>query len=159
MSVLNTFLNVNGVRHDISADGNRSLLDIVRNELSLKGSHFGCGQGLCGACMVLLEGHPVNSCDTPLWSAAGKNLITIEGAGQNAMGARLQQEFINQAAAQCGYCTSGMLISAMALLAENPNPSEQEIRQEMDKNLCRCGSHLRVVQAIRNVSAALSEGA
>lgn len=157
MSVLNTFLNINGVRYDISADGDRSLLDIVRNELSLTGSHFGCGQGLCGACMVLLEGHPVNSCDTPLWSAAGKSLITIEGVGQSAIGARLQQEFINQAAAQCGYCTSGMLISALALLVQNPNPSEQEIRHEMDKNLCRCGSHLRVIQAIRNVSDALPE--
>lgn len=147
---------VNGMQHDVSVDGNRSLLDILRNELSLTGSHFGCGEGLCGACMVLVDDRPACACNTPLWSVQNKRIVTIEGLSDLPIGARMQQEFVNQGAAQCGYCTSGMLISAVGLLLHDDAPSEQTIRCAMDSNLCRCGVHLRVIKAISDVA---SEGA
>ena len=151
-------LHINGTSCTVGPDENRSLLDVLRNELHLTGSHFGCGQGLCGACMVLADGRAVFACDTPVGSAAGKSITTVEGIDQIALGAALQQAFIDHSAAQCGYCTSGMLISATALLCANPHPSEQQIRQEMDRNLCRCGSHLRIISAIRSVADSLPGG-
>ena len=151
-------IHINGTSCDISSDEDRSLLDVLRNDLHLTGSHFGCGQGLCGACMVLADGRAVFACDTPVWSVAGKSITTIEGIDQVALGAKLQQAFIDHSAAQCGYCTSGMLISAIALLSSNAHPSEQQIRQEMDRNLCRCGSHLRIISAIRSVADSLPRG-
>lgn len=158
MQPTDTTIDINGSPHSIDADESRSLLDVLRNELHLTGSHFGCGQGLCGACMVLVDGRAIFACDTPLWSVAGKSITTIEGVDQIELGAKLQQAFIDHAAAQCGYCTSGMLISAVALLSANPHPSDQQIRQEMDRNLCRCGSHLRIIAAIRGVADALPQG-
>jgi len=146
-------INVNGTERHLSADGNRSLLDILRNELLLAGSHFGCGDGLCGACMVLVDDRPVYACDTPLWSVENKRVVTVEGLSEIPLGSRLQQEFVSQGAAQCGYCTSGMMISAAGLLMCDAAPSEQTIRQEMDRNLCRCGVQLRVIKAIRNVAS------
>jgi nicotinate dehydrogenase subunit A len=154
---MSTSICVNGVGHDVQADGNRTLLDILRNELSLTGTHFGCGEGLCGACMVLVDGRPVFACDTPLWSVENKRVTTVEGLAELPVGSRLQQEFITQGAAQCGYCTSGMLVSATALLTRDPEPSEQTIRQEMDRNLCRCGVQLRVIKAIRKVASDVAE--
>ena len=153
---MTTSISINGTQHDITADDSRSLLDILRNELSLTGTHFGCGDGLCGACMVLVDDLPVFACDTPLWSVQGKRVVTVEGLDALPVGAKLQQEFINRGAAQCGYCTSGMLISATGLLLRNQTPSEQTIRSEMDRNLCRCGVHLRVIKAISTVSKDIS---
>lgn len=141
-------LQVNGATHCLDAEENRSLLDVLRNELGLKGSRFGCGQGLCGACMVLVDGHPAYACDTPVWAVRDKAVRTVEDLERDALGARLQQAFVECGAAQCGYCTSGMVVSAYALLARHPRPEAGQARKEMDRNLCRCGTHLRVLRAI-----------
>jgi nicotinate dehydrogenase subunit A len=121
---------------------------VLRNDLDLKGTRFGCGTAQCGACFVLLDGHPVPSCDTPLWSAAGKSVTTVEGLGEAGGLHPLQQAFLDEQAAQCGYCTSGVLVSAAALLRRNPSPSEDDVRAALDRNLCRCGSHNRMVRAV-----------
>lgn len=146
-------ITVNGVRRTLDFDADRSLLDVLRNELDLRASHFGCGVGQCGACMVLLDGHAVPSCDTPLWSADGKDVRTAEGLGTRAAPHALQLAFIEEQAAQCGYCTSGMLISAAALLRRDADPDEAAIRAGMARNLCRCGTHPRVMRAIVRVAA------
>lgn len=146
-------ITVNGVRRTLDVDADRSLLDVLRNELDLRASHFGCGVGQCGACMVLLDGHAVPSCDTPLWSADGKDVRTAEGLGTRAAPHALQLAFIEEQAAQCGYCTSGMLISAAALLRRDADPDEAAIRAGMVRNLCRCGTHPRVMRAIVRVAA------
>jgi nicotinate dehydrogenase subunit A len=137
-------LLVNGVDRSLSAAPDTPLLYALRNDLDLKGTRFGCGSGQCGACFVLIDGHAVPACDTPLWSAAGKPITTVEGLNR----ASLQQAFLDEQAAQCGFCTSGVLVSAAALLAKNPNPTEAEIRAALDRNLCRCGSHNRMVRAV-----------
>ena len=151
-------LVVNGASRTVQADGSRSLLDIVRNELGLKGSRYGCGTGQCGACMMLVDGRAVFSCDTPLWAADGKQVITVEGLREHPVGAMLQDEFVRQQAAQCGYCTAGLLVAATALLDGGPVGDEARLRSELDRNLCRCGAHGRVVRAVRNVSDALAGG-
>jgi nicotinate dehydrogenase subunit A len=144
-------LRVNSVNYVISADQNTPLLYILRNDLQLFGTRFGCGLGLCGACSVLIDGQKMHSCDVPLWDCAGKNIITIEGiATPNHLHA-LQQAFIDEQAIQCGYCVSGIIITAKALLDKNPHPSEAEIREALDRNLCRCGTHNRFVRAIQKV--------
>jgi len=141
-------LTVNGAECAIEAEADTPLLYALRNNLGLKGTRFGCGTGLCGACFVLVDGHPTPACDTPLWSAEGKRVTTVEGlAGPDAQHP-LQEAFLAEQAAQCGYCTSGILISAAALLAKNPSPSEVEVRGALDRNLCRCGSHNRIVRAV-----------
>ena len=141
-------LTVNGADCAIEAEADTPLLYALRNDLGLKGTRFGCGSGLCGACFVLVDGHPTPACDTPLWSAEGKRVTTVEGlAGPDAQHP-LQEAFLAEQAAQCGYCTSGILISAAALLAKNPSPSEVEVRGALDRNLCRCGSHNRIVRAV-----------
>jgi nicotinate dehydrogenase subunit A len=141
-------LTVNGAECAIEAEGDTPLLYALRNDLGLKGTRFGCGSGLCGACFVLVDGHPTPACDTPLWSVEGKRVTTVEGLA--APGARhpLQEAFLAEQAAQCGYCTSGILISAAALLAKNPKPAEADVRAALDRNLCRCGSHNRMVRAV-----------
>ena len=141
-------LTVNGVERAIEADADTPLLYALRNDLGLKGTRFGCGSGQCGACFVLVDGHATPACDTPLWSVAGKRVTTVEGLGGPQAAHALQEAFIAEQAAQCGYCTSGVLISAAALLAENPAPSEVEVRTALDRNLCRCGSHNRMVKAV-----------
>ena len=141
-------LTVNGAECVIEAEADTPLLYALRNDLGLKGTRFGCGSGLCGACFVLLDGHPTPACDTPLWSVEGKRVTTVEGlAGPDAQHP-LQEAFLAEQAAQCGYCTSGVLISAAALLAKNPKPAEVEVRAALDRNLCRCGSHNRMVRAV-----------
>lgn len=145
-------LTVNGQLRDVMAPDDTPLLDVLRSELNLKGSRFGCGLAQCGACMVLLDGYPVPSCDTPLWSATGKQVVTVEGLGSSTRPHRLQASFIKHQAGQCGYCLSGILIRAAALLHKNPKPSEADIRQALDGNLCRCGAHNRMVRAILDVS-------
>jgi len=144
-------LRVNGVEHSIAADPNTPLLYILRNDLQLFGTRFGCGLGLCGACSVLINGQKIHSCDVPLWDCVGKDIVTIEGIGAPDNLHALQQAFIDEQAAQCGYCASGILITAKSLLDKNPNPSESEIREALDRNLCRCGTHNRFVRAIQKV--------
>lgn len=142
-----TFL-VNGHEHTLAAAGHTSLLDALRNTLGLKGTRFGCGSEQCGACFVLIDAHAVAACQIPLWSVHDKSVTTIEGLGTPEAPHPLQQAFIAEQAAQCGYCTSGMLISAAALLARLPQPSEAEVRQALDRNLCRCGAYNRAVRAV-----------
>jgi len=139
---------LNGRERTLVVDGETPLLDVLRNMLGLKGTRFGCGADQCGACFVLVDGHAVASCTTPLWAVKDKSVTTVEGLGGPGAPHPLQRAFIAEQAAQCGYCTSGMLISAAALLARSPRPSETEVRQALDRNLCRCGSYNRVVRAV-----------
>jgi nicotinate dehydrogenase subunit A len=148
-----TTLTVNGVQHTVHAEPDTPLLYILRNDLKLKGAKFGCGIGLCGSCMVLIDDHNVMACDTPLWAAAGKSVTTIEGLGSIDAPHVLQQAFITEQAAQCGYCISGVIMSAAALLARNPDPSATEIKQALARNLCRCGTHARIIKAIQRAAA------
>ena len=141
-------LTVNGASTEIEASGDTPLLYALRNGLALKGTRFGCGSGRCGACFVLIDGHAAPACDTPLWSAAEKQITTVEGLGEAGELHPLQNAFLAEQAAQCGYCTSGILITAAALLAKNPKPTESEVRAALDRNLCRCGSHNRMVRAV-----------
>jgi nicotinate dehydrogenase subunit A len=142
---------VNGTEHTLEADGKTLLLDVLRNTLGLKGTRFGCGAEQCGACFVLVDGYAVASCNTPLWAVERKSVTTVEGLGRPEAPHALQQAFIAEQAAQCGYCTSGMLISAAALLERTPRPSEAEVKHALDRNLCRCGSYNRVVRAVLRV--------
>ncbi len=145
-------LQVNGQQRSIQAPESTPLIYVLRNELGLKGTRFGCGENQCGSCHVLLDGASVPACDTPLWAAQGKVVVTLEGLGQLHGNADvmhpLQQAFIDEQAAQCGYCLSGILISAAALLAQNPQPTEAQVKAALDKHLCRCGTHNRIVRAV-----------
>ena len=141
-------LHVNGSEFDVRADENASLLDVLRHACGLKGTRFGCGSGECGACRVLVDGASVPSCDMPAWAAAGKQVVTVEGLSQDGHPGRLQQAFIDEQAGQCGYCLSGILATATALLAREPHPSEAQVRQALDDHLCRCGAHNRIVRAV-----------
>ena len=141
-------LTVNGVESELEASPDTPLLYALRNDLGLKGTRFGCGSGQCGACFVLIDGHPAPACDTPLWGVAGKSITTVEGLGAGGELHFLQEAFLAEQAAQCGYCTSGILISAAALLLKKPRPTASEVREALDRNLCRCGSHNRMVRAV-----------
>lgn len=149
-------LNINGMPVKLELDENRSLLDVLRAEMGLTGSHFGCGSGLCGACTVLVNQRPALACDTPVWSVAGKSITTIEGVAAHELGQKVQDEFMRCNAAQCGYCTSGMVMACVGLLWADSAASDTQIKNALDGNLCRCGAHLRIVRAVKNVSAALS---
>jgi len=151
-----TTINVNGQVHVVDADDTTPLLYILRNDLKLKGARFGCGIGACGACTVVIDGNAVQSCDISLSAAAGRQVTTIEGIGSIAKMHALQSAFIAEQAAQCGYCTSGIIMTAYALLALNPRPSESEIRAALDGNLCRCGSHGRVLRAVKRAAQELA---
>ena len=144
---------LNGVETDIDADPDTPLLAVLRGPLGLTGSHFGCGAGECGACTVLVNDHPINSCDTPLWSVADKDISTIEGLGSAENPHPLQRAFIAEQALQCGYCLSGIMMSAAALLKRNANPTSDDVKAALDRNLCRCGSHNRMVRAILRAAA------
>ncbi len=139
---------VNGAERAIRAAQNTPLVYVLRNDLGLKGTRLGCGANQCGACHVLIDGQSVPSCDTPLWAAAGKNVVTIEGLGTPQRAHRLQRAFIAEQAGQCGYCLSGIMMSAEALLARTPQPTEDEVRAALDRHLCRCGTHNRIVRAV-----------
>ena len=141
-------LRVNGVERLVSAGSEASLLSVLRGELGLTATRFGCGADQCGACNVLIEGRAVASCATPLGAAAGKDITTVEGLGTPERPHPLQRAFIAEQAMQCGYCISGILNSAAALLRRNPDPSEAEVRSALDRNLCRCGAHNRIVRAV-----------
>jgi nicotinate dehydrogenase subunit A len=141
-------LRVNGEERSVQAAPDASLLSVLRGTLGLTATHFGCGANQCGACNVLVDGQAVASCDTPLWAAAGKDITTVEGLGTPERPHPLQRAFIAEQAMQCGYCISGILMSAAALLKRNPDPSEDDVRGALDRNLCRCGAHNRIVRAV-----------
>ena len=154
MALLTVKLTINGRLSSVEADDNTPLVYVLRDELGLKGTRLGCGQSQCGACHVMLDGVSVPACDTPLWSVENKAVVTIEGLGQPDALHALQQAFIDEQAAQCGYCVSGILVSAAALLAKCPQPSEAQIRSALDPHLCRCGAHNRMVRAVLKAAAA-----
>ena len=143
-----TELEVNGQRRSVSAGPDTALLYVLRNDLGLVGSRFGCGTGQCGACFVIVEGKAVPSCDTPLWSVENKSVTTVEGLAKGGELHPVQKALLAEQAAQCGYCISGIAVAAAAFLSSNHNPSETEVRQALDRNLCRCGAHNRVVRAV-----------
>ena len=148
-------LRVNGKAREVESDDpDVPLLYVLRNDLGLTGTHFGCGLDQCGACTVLVGGRAVRSCVTPARSVAGRDIITIEGLGSPDKPDPLQAAFIAEQAAQCGFCTAGMVVTARALLSNTPRPSEQQIREALAGNLCRCGSHARVIRAVLKVAAA-----
>ena len=138
-------IEINGTRRAVSATPDTPLLYVLRNELGLAGTRFGCGSGQCGACFVLVDGRAMASCDLPLSFVAGKKVTTIEGLRESHP---VQKALVRHQAAQCGYCMSGIVMAAVALLSQNAKPTENEVRTALDRNLCRCGSHNRVVRAI-----------
>jgi nicotinate dehydrogenase subunit A len=153
-----TSLIVNGNAVSVAADPDTPLLDVLRNHLGLVGTRFGCGAEQCGSCMVLVEGKPEKSCGKALSTVAGKAVVTIEGLGTPDKPHKLQQAFLDEQAGQCGYCLSGILISAKALLDRNPAPSRREIAVALDDNICRCGSHPRILRAIERAALLMREG-
>lgn len=155
MAVGSHNLIVNGSRITVSLDGDTPLLDVLRNHLGLKGAKFGCGLEQCGCCMVLIDGAPEKSCGKALSTVAGKSVLTIEGLGTPDAPHPLQAAFLDEQAGQCGYCLPGILISAKALLDKNPAPTRQEIAVALDDNICRCGSHVRILKAVERAAAAM----
>jgi nicotinate dehydrogenase subunit A len=154
-----TALTVNGIVVSVTADADTPLLDVLRNHLGLTGTKFGCGLEQCGSCMVLIDGQPERACGKALSTAAGRQIVTIEGLGTPQRPHPLQQAFLDEQAGQCGYCLSGILISAKALLDRNPAPTRHEIALALDENICRCGSHTRILRAIERAAAQMREGA
>ena len=152
-------LTVNGQDHEIDAEPDTPLLYVLRNDLALNGAKFGCGLGQCGACTVIVDGAAVFSCLTPIALLPGRRVTTIEGLGTPDVPSPMQRAFIEEQAAQCGYCISGMVMRAQALLAGNPSPSEQDIRDGLNPNLCRCGTHMRILAAVRRAAASLRAAA
>ena len=143
----------------LSVDGERTLLWVLRTDLGLTGAKYGCGEGLCGSCTVLVDGEAVQSCQTPMRTLKGSNVRTIEGLAKNGKLHPLQKAFIKHDALQCGFCTPGMILKANGLLTTNPQPTREEIIGEMDENLCRCGAHIRIVQAIQTAAQEMKGGA
>ena len=154
-------LTVNGHDHDIDAEPDTPLLYVLRDHLQLNGAKFGCGLGQCGACTVLVDGEAVFSCLTPAALLPGRQVTTIEGLGTEGLGTvrapdPVQRAFIDEQAAQCGYCIAGMVMRARALLTRTPHPSEQQIRDGLNPNLCRCGTHMRILAAVKRAAAAMA---
>ena len=141
-------LTVDGEAREVVSDPDAPLLHVLRHQLGKPGTRFGCGVGLCGACFVLLDGNPAPSCDTPMWSADGKDVVTVEGLGSDGALHPVQQAFLDEQAAQCGFCVSGVLVSAAALLRDDPAPTEAAVVAALDRNLCRCGAQRRMVAAV-----------
>ena len=154
MSILQFRLNGDAIAVD--ADPDQMLLDVLRGRLGITGAHFGCGAGECGACHVMVDDRAMTSCDMPMWSAAGKDVVTVEGLGTTERPHPLQRAFISEQAMQCGYCASGIMITAAALLKRNPSPTEAEVREALDRNLCRCGSHNRMVRAVLRAASEMA---
>ncbi len=152
-------LLVNGTEHKVDASPDQSLLSVLRENLHLTGTKYGCGEGQCGACTVLLAGRPVRSCRTAVSFAAGKKITTIEGLEQNGRLHRVQEAFLRVEAFECGYCTSGMIMSAVALLNQNPAPSDNQISDFMNGNICRCCTYPRILEAVRQAAGAGQEHA
>ena len=153
-----TFL-VNGTSHALDVEPDTPLLYVLRDNLQLHGPKFGCGLGQCGACTVIMDGKAVRSCSTPVQEVAGRRVTTLEGLGSVAKPHPLQKAFIADQAAQCGYCINGMIMTAKALLDRNPNPSDREIRRALAENLCRCGTHQRILQAVKRAAKSMGKGA
>jgi nicotinate dehydrogenase subunit A len=139
---------VNGRHEEVHTEPDTALLYVLRNHLGLKGTRFGCGLGLCGACFVLIDGRPAYSCDTPVWAVEGREVITVEGLGTPQRPHPVARAIVGGQAAQCGFCISGIVIAAAALLARNDDPTEDEVRTALEGNLCRCGAHNRIVRAV-----------
>jgi nicotinate dehydrogenase subunit A len=154
-----TSFTVNGSVVSVTADADTPLLDILRHHLRLVGTKFGCGQEQCGCCMVLIDGRAEKSCGKALSTVAGKAIVTIEGLGTRDRPHPLQQAFLDEQAGQCGYCLPGILISAKALLDHNPAPSRAEISAALDDNICRCGSHIRILRAVERAARLMHKGA
>jgi len=150
-------LNVNGKQVQLDIHEDTPLLYALRNDLGLNGPKFGCGLAQCGACTVLVDGNPVQSCVMPVAGAAGRSVTTLEGLGSRAAPHPLQTAFIERQAMQCGYCANGMIMTAAALLEKNPRPGDAEIRNALGRNLCRCGAHGRIVRAVREASHSLED--
>lgn len=145
-------LDVNGSIRAVTTDPKRSLLDVLREEIGLTGAKFGCGKGQCGACTVLMNGRAVRSCITPVSSAQGKKIVTIEGLGTDDELHPVQRAFLDEGAIQCGYCTPGMVLRAVSLLQSNPDPSDEEIVEWMDGNICRCNGYVKIINAVRRAA-------
>jgi aerobic-type carbon monoxide dehydrogenase small subunit (CoxS/CutS family) len=154
----NISFNVNGKPVRLTLDGNRPLLWVLRTELGLTGTKYGCGEGLCGACTVLVNDEPARACQTAVKDVRGKNVVTIEGLARGAALHPIQEAFIAHDAMQCGFCTPGMILTAYGFLRKNPRPSREDIIKGMDDHLCRCGSHTRIVQAIETAAAKMKGG-
>jgi nicotinate dehydrogenase subunit A len=142
-------LRINGATHDVTVEPDTPLLYILRNDIALNGAKFGCGLGQCGACTVIIDGSAVRSCRSPVGKVAGKEITTIEGLGTIDKPHPMQAAFITEQAAQCGYCINGMVMAATAFVAKTPNPTDDQIRDGLAQNLCRCGTHNRIVRAIQ----------
>ncbi len=154
-----TELDVNGTRRRVQVDAARSLLSVLREELDLTGAKYGCGEGRCGACTVLLDGKAVRSCTTLVGSCDGKRITTIEGLERDGRLHPLQEAFLHAGAMQCGYCTAGMIMAGIALLGRNPNPSAADVARSLEGNVCRCGTYPRIVRAVCAAAAAAKGGA
>lgn len=154
----NISFTLNGEPASVKADDERMLLWVLRSDVGLTGTKFGCGEGACGACTVIVENEAARSCVTPLKAVAGKRVLTIEGLGQKKLHA-IQQAFLNHQAFQCGYCTSGMILHAYALLLKTPHPTREQVARHMEDNLCRCGAHVRILDAIQEAAGAAKVGA
>ena len=150
-------LQVNGKSYQVDADGATPLLYVLRDDLQLNGAKFGCGLGQCGACTVSVDGRPVFSCITPIAALAGRRITTIEGLGTSDNPGPVQRAFIEEQAAQCGYCIPGMMMRAQTLLESNPSPSPAQIRKHMNANLCRCGTHMRILKAVERAAALMKQ--
>ena len=150
-------LIVNGEERTVETDPQRPLLDVLREDLHMTGPKYGCGEGLCGACTVLMDGKYIRSCVTPVFLASKKKITTIEGLADGNSLHKLQQAFLDEGAIQCGYCTPGMILTAAALLNENPNPTDQQIAEWMNGNICRCSGYTKIHKAIRRAAAQIAE--
>ncbi|WP_298885824.1 (2Fe-2S)-binding protein [uncultured Bradyrhizobium sp.] len=147
---------LNGAAVSVDVDPDQTLLNVLRGQFGITSPHFGCGAGECGACHVMVGDRAMASCDMPMWSVADKAIVTLEGLGTAEQPHPLQRAFITEQAMQCGYCVSGILISAAALLARNPSPTEAEVKTALDRNLCRCGSHNRMVRAVLRAASEMA---
>jgi nicotinate dehydrogenase subunit A len=152
-----TQIRLNGQEQTVNAPDNTPLLYVIRNDLDHKGSRFGCGSGNCGACTVIVDGQAVQSCDIQLWAAANKDILTPEGLARDPIGQMVQSAFIQEQAAQCGYCINGILMSVTALLQKTTHPSKEQLMEALNRHLCRCGTHVRILRAIDTVIEQLNE--
>ena len=159
MSAPSFSLTVNGIAATVAVEPETPLLYVLRNDLQLKGTRFGCGAGSCGSCMVLIDGHAVPACETPMWSVGAGAVTTVEGLGTPEQPHPVQQAFIEMQAAQCGYCINGMMMSLVALISKNPLPNDTELLAALDRHLCRCGTHMRIFRAARRAIELMREAA
>jgi aerobic-type carbon monoxide dehydrogenase small subunit (CoxS/CutS family) len=154
----NFVLSINGAKRRVSAPEQESLLSVLRDRLDLTGSKYGCGEGQCGACTVLMDGHAVRACQTPVSAAAGAKIITVEGLEANGRLSAVQQAFLDEEAFQCGFCTSGMIMAATSLLSDTPDPTDEQILAGMNGNICRCGTYPRVLDAVKRAARSAQGG-